>query len=42
VIKERIMRRAGHVPQMEERRNAYKVLVGQLGRRKHRGRMILK
>jgi hypothetical protein len=42
MIKSRRMRRAGHVPRMEEKRNAYRILVGKpegmrpLGRPRHR------
>jgi hypothetical protein len=42
MIKSRMMRWAGHVAQMQENRNAYRILVGNpdrkrpLGRRRHR------
>jgi hypothetical protein len=48
VIKLRIMRWAGHVARMGERRGAYRVLVGKpevrrpLGRPRHSGRIILR
>jgi len=38
VIKSRIMRRAGHVTRMGERRGAYRVLVGKSERRRPLGR----
>jgi hypothetical protein len=48
IIKSRWMRWAGHVARMGEKRNAYRILVGNpegkrpLGRPRRRGRIILK
>jgi hypothetical protein len=38
MIKSRRMRWAGHVAQMEERRNAYRILVGKAGRKEAIGK----
>jgi hypothetical protein len=38
MIKLRRMRWAGHVPRMEEKRNAYRILVGKAERKRPLGR----